>query len=98
MMRLRVLLLLGVVLAPLSARSSEAAVQEIAQAIRQGLFQKAVTLADAELASHSGDKKVLTLRGIALQKSQQDTAALASFKQALVTDPTYLPALRAAVE
>jgi Tfp pilus assembly protein PilF len=74
------------------------ALRRIADCVRQGSFEEAVKLADSELHAHVGDKRILTLRAIALEKLNQNVAAIDSYRLALRLDPGYIPALRGTAE
>ena len=68
------------------------------EALREKRYPAALAFADAALASHPRDLKLLTARGIALGGMGRDIESLAMFEKALRLAPNFLPALQGAVE
>jgi tetratricopeptide (TPR) repeat protein len=85
----------------LSAQASgnvSASPAEILNALRAQQFDDALRLAQLDLKKFPADKRLWTLRGMALSGKGSTTEALGSFKRALSLDPHYLPALEGAAQ
>ena len=73
-------------------------VSAVRDLIRGGRFKEAVAACERELKSAPRSVALYTMKGLALQASGGNPAALLSFKQALVIDGGYEPALQAAAQ
>lgn len=71
---------------------------DIIQALQSQQFDEALRLSQLDLKKYPGDKRLWTLRGMALSGRGSSSEALASFKHALSLDPHYLPALEGAAQ
>ncbi len=70
----------------------------IRASIQAGRFAEAVAACDRELKTSPASAPILTLKGLALRASGDDSAGLAAFRQAINAAPAYLPALQAAAQ
>ncbi len=71
---------------------------ELADAISAQRFGDVLRIVDARLAAQPRDVRLLTIRGIALERLDQLPESLASFERALAVDPESVPALKGATE
>lgn len=71
---------------------------EIIHALQSQQFDEALQLSQLDLKKYPGDKRLWTLRGMALSGQGSASESLASFKHALSLDPHYLPALEGAAQ
>jgi len=71
---------------------------ELSDAIAAQRFTDVLRLVDARLASQPRDVRLLTIRGIALERLSRLPESLATFERALAVDPQSLPALKGATE
>ena len=71
---------------------------DIIQALQSQQFDEALRLSQLDLKKYPGDKRLWTLRGMALSGKGSPSEALTSFKHALSLDPRYLPALEGAAQ
>jgi tetratricopeptide (TPR) repeat protein len=70
----------------------------IIQSLQLKHFDEALRLSQLALKKYPSDKRLWTLRGMALSGEGSTSEALASFKHALLLDPHYLPALEGAAQ
>ncbi|HEV2273366.1 MAG TPA: tetratricopeptide repeat protein [Acidobacteriaceae bacterium] len=91
---------LVLVLLPPSAAIAQAADRQdaVVRALQTGDYAAAAAAADAALASHPKDCRLLTMRGLALRGEGQLDGALRSFHQALGICPDFVPALEGAAQ
>ena len=66
--------------------------------IRSGQFAEAVAQCDLELKAQPKSFALHTMKGLALQAAADRVRALSAFRQALVMNPSYEPALQAAAQ
>ncbi len=78
--------------------SQPSSIAQIQTLIRSRQFDQALALTGAELQTSPGDFRTWTLQGIALSLKGDSANALVSFDKALNLSPTYLPALKGAVQ
>ena len=71
---------------------------DIIQSVQSRQFDEALRLSQLALKKYPSDKRLWTLRGMALSGKTSNAEALASFKHALMLDPHYLPALEGAAQ
>ena len=71
---------------------------EIIQSLQSQQFDDALRLSQLALKKYPADKRLWTLRGMALSGKGSTSEALGSFKHALSLDPRYLPALEGAAQ
>jgi tetratricopeptide (TPR) repeat protein len=71
---------------------------DVIQALQSQQFDEALRLSQLDLKKYPGDKRLWTLRGMALSGRGSASEALTSFKHALSLDPHYLPALEGAAQ
>jgi tetratricopeptide (TPR) repeat protein len=71
---------------------------DIIRALQSQQFDEALRLSQLDLKRFPGDKRLWTLRGMALSGKGSGAEALLSFKHALKLDPHYLPALEGAAQ
>jgi len=71
---------------------------EIIRALQSQQFDEALRLSQLDLKKYPRDKRLWTLRGMALSGNGSSSEALASFKHALLLDAHYLPALEGAAQ
>lgn len=71
---------------------------DIIQALQSRQFEEALRLSQLDLKKYPEDKRLWTLRGMALSGKGSSSEALVSFKHALSLDPHYLPALEGAAQ
>lgn len=96
-LRVAALVLTSVLLVVPVARSADV-IESIAGALRSGHFTDAIRLADQALQADPKNNRLLTLRGLALEKTGESAQALRSLKEALDAAPGYVPALEGAAE
>ena len=78
-----------------SRRSRETSCRTPSQSQR---FTDVLRLVDARLAAQPRDVRLLTIRGIALERLNRLPESLTTFERALAVDPQSLPALKGATE
>lgn len=78
--------------------TASASPADIIQALQSQQFDEALRLSQLNLKKYPGDKRLWTLRGMALSGKGSASVALTSFKHALSLDPHYLPALEGAAQ
>jgi tetratricopeptide (TPR) repeat protein len=85
---------------PLLAQEAAAAPSptDIIQSLQSQQFDEALRLSQLALRKYPADKRLWTLRGMALSGKASNAEALGSFKHALSLDPRYLPALEGAAQ
>ena len=66
--------------------------------IKSGRFTEAIAECDREISVARRSFALITMKGLALQASGDKPAALSAFRQALVINPAYEPALQAAAQ
>jgi tetratricopeptide (TPR) repeat protein len=71
---------------------------ELSDAIAAQRFPDVLRLVDARLAAQPRDARLLTIRGIALERLGKLPESLAAFERALAVDPQSVPALKGATE
>jgi tetratricopeptide (TPR) repeat protein len=71
---------------------------DIIHALQSQQFDEALRLSQLDLKKYPADKRLWTLRGMALSGKGSASEALTSFKHALSLDPRYLPALEGAAQ
>ncbi|MGD0893551.1 MAG: tetratricopeptide repeat protein [Terracidiphilus sp.] len=80
----------------LAVLAQSAADSSLLSAIAAGHFAEAVKIADASLQSRPQDPWLWTMRGMALDGAGDSTTSMKSLDKALMLNPKYLPALKAA--
>ena len=81
-----------------SGQSGRQSVDEITAALRSKEYGKAIRLLQGPRKNSPHDPRLFTLQGMALAGQQRTQDALASFRQALLLSPDYLPALEGAAQ
>ena len=72
--------------------------QEIASALRNQQFDRAIDLLKVELQTSPGDAQLWTMQGVAYAGRGQKKEALSSFRRALKISPDNVPALQGAAQ
>jgi tetratricopeptide (TPR) repeat protein len=71
---------------------------EVAIALRDQQYDKALELLSVALKESPGNAQLLTMQGVAFAKLGKNKEALASFRQAIKTAPNNIPALQGAAQ
>jgi len=87
-----------VLLACALAQTSEHAVQQVASALRDQQFDRALDLLKGALQAAPGNAQLWTMQGVAYAGRGQEKEALSSFRRALKITPDNIPALQGAAQ
>jgi tetratricopeptide (TPR) repeat protein len=93
-----ILILLLCLFVPVFAQTGADPTSEIASALQNKEFQRAIDLAHSALQASPGNSQLLAMQGEAYAGQGRRKEALASFHASLKTSPDYLPALRGAIQ
>jgi tetratricopeptide (TPR) repeat protein len=91
-----VILVLSIGSVTLPAQQKPSGTTAVVSELRQGNNQRALSLANRLLAANPRDCGLLSLKAVALTGLNQPKLALQSFRKALASCPSYLPALEGA--
>jgi tetratricopeptide (TPR) repeat protein len=91
-----VILVLSIGSVTLPAQQKPSGTTAVVSELRQGNNQRALSLANRSLAANPRDCGLLSLKAVALTGLNQPQLALQSFRKALASCPSYLPALEGA--
>lgn len=101
LVRLRLLLSVALPIALFScvlAQAGQDSLQEIASALRNQQFDRALDLLKGELQASPGNAQLWTMQGVAYAGRGQKKEALSSFQRALKISPDSIPALQGAAQ
>ena len=80
------------------AQTDQDPIQQIASALRNQQFDKALDLLKVELKASPGNAQLWTMQGVAYAGRGQKKEALSSFRSALKISPDIIPALQGAAQ